>query len=1060
MTCPNCGIPGVGIQDGPAQPVAIMCDLSGLGADFEILCDSTDNFFIGVWDGTTDPPTMVYYSPDATGTLNPYTPTGSIQNCVPTEIDAIKQCWTSVADDTVAPNEYLEGDVLNQITFFEVETQNIVAVVWRNNTQGTTLTAPPEMSDLELCAGGDDNEFQVLCDDDGAGTLTPFLRRYIVDPAGTVTFSDTGLSGLTPYVVAGTVAICQPSIDDYEIAILCDNDGAGTKTQFLRTFGVDSAGVITATDTELDGLTPYVFTGTLELCEPTKKWTQVLCDIELDNTVTQFQRCYESKDAVVTYSDLDFEGMPYVVQGVPRKECCLYNASTLRLFDSEADPANPTVTAFAYLTDPTGKFDTVTIGGDTTPQNWPAIGPWNLRGLAGQNFVTITLPAPQVDTTFARFRLLLTDFDGPNQEVLEINPQPDAVSLGVTQVGTTISSDNADIPKWVEWVVAPTSITVQRTDGSGLTTGVYPGELDVIGECGEPDSVTWTETLCEEIENPDLIIWNRGNRFQTWDIITGAQTNQVIGLGIYDLWAYDYSRNLALCHSAQSDHWAWVNVRTFTIFPFSEFTQPPGVTYTGSAYHIDSDTHYAIDGNTSELYIVNADTEVIVSAGTISGLATGFADITFWQGFLYVMVNDGVDTFLYRVNNLISLTATLVQTYTGKVLESIATDLAGDRLIAGFDGNFITEMSLSGTLTNLWTSGPTPAPLAFEVVNYPPIQRVVRVNTLTGNSLVVRDFTPNGVPYIPFGELGPCPGDRSEQEVLCDDGTPFLRYYAADIDGLLVATDTELDGVTEYVVTGTVSRCTDSLVKAWTDILCDDGVTFIRCFVDDGAGGFTVTDLTLAGAPYTVTGTVGRCVDATSDKTWAEVLCDDGTPFIRCYVSSGAVVTTTDLTLAGAAYTVLGTVGLCVESAITLNTITPLCYEWNDAGTIRQVVGYAKLDDLDEFEEWVVISGVAPPDLTIAGALVPCEAEANIPYSQEYTGVAAAVLPVAGLVHSLTLSVYEDSVTVTTPTGSGFVARTGSSFTWGNSGDELLDLTGFSFVGNDATADYVIHGEQ
>lgn len=55
---------------------------------------------------------------------------------------------------------------------------------------------------------GSDAEFALLCDDDGAGTVTPFLRRYSTSPAGTVTTTDTGLDGSTAYTVTGTVTVC------------------------------------------------------------------------------------------------------------------------------------------------------------------------------------------------------------------------------------------------------------------------------------------------------------------------------------------------------------------------------------------------------------------------------------------------------------------------------------------------------------------------------------------------------------------------------------------------------------------------------------------------------------------------------------------------------------------------------------------------------------------------------------------------------------------------------------------------------------------------------------
>ncbi|MET8421944.1 hypothetical protein ACWD7C_39210 [Streptomyces sp. NPDC005134] len=52
----------------------------------------------------------------------------------------------------------------------------------------------------------------ILCDDDGAGTSVPFLRRYSTTSlAGTVTPVDTELDGTTPYTVAGTATLCTPA---------------------------------------------------------------------------------------------------------------------------------------------------------------------------------------------------------------------------------------------------------------------------------------------------------------------------------------------------------------------------------------------------------------------------------------------------------------------------------------------------------------------------------------------------------------------------------------------------------------------------------------------------------------------------------------------------------------------------------------------------------------------------------------------------------------------------------------------------------------------------------
>ncbi|WP_327594702.1 hypothetical protein [Streptomyces chartreusis] len=79
-----------------------------------------------------------------------------------------------------------------------------------------------------------DLEFEILCDDDGAGTLTSFLRRYTVDTAGTVVPVDTELDGTTPYVVAGTVVRCDlesPAVPNPQIDSTAQRQtGAGAVT--------------------------------------------------------------------------------------------------------------------------------------------------------------------------------------------------------------------------------------------------------------------------------------------------------------------------------------------------------------------------------------------------------------------------------------------------------------------------------------------------------------------------------------------------------------------------------------------------------------------------------------------------------------------------------------------------------------------------------------------------------------------------------------------------------------------------------------------------------------
>ncbi|MFI9418086.1 hypothetical protein [Streptomyces werraensis] len=81
-----------------------------------------------------------------------------------------------------------------------------------------------------------DTEVVQLCDVAADGTPTPFLRRLLFPAGGgTPTVTDTALDGVTPYVPAGTVGVCQPEAAEPEpcrnssSVLLCDV-AAGTET--------------------------------------------------------------------------------------------------------------------------------------------------------------------------------------------------------------------------------------------------------------------------------------------------------------------------------------------------------------------------------------------------------------------------------------------------------------------------------------------------------------------------------------------------------------------------------------------------------------------------------------------------------------------------------------------------------------------------------------------------------------------------------------------------------------------------------------------------------------
>ncbi|MFD4855151.1 hypothetical protein [Streptomyces atratus] len=131
-----------------------------------------------------------------------------------------------------------------------------------------------------------DADAVVLCDQDGAGTATPFLRRY----TGAAPAVDTELDGITPYTVTGTVGQCAPSesaeCQDCEQLVLCDVVD-NVSTSFLRTVCRDCDGaVISVLDTAPDGSTPYAVTGTAGRCCDSTVMDE--CTYSLPDTPTGF----------------------------------------------------------------------------------------------------------------------------------------------------------------------------------------------------------------------------------------------------------------------------------------------------------------------------------------------------------------------------------------------------------------------------------------------------------------------------------------------------------------------------------------------------------------------------------------------------------------------------------------------------------------------------------------------------------------------------------------------------------------------------------------------------
>ncbi len=243
-----------------------LCDT---GLDYETLCDKgTDpnTRILALWDTSTVPPTLKYYTPGIDGSLVAYTPIGPVSDCPETDVEESQICYLAIN----AGAGYAAGDQLLQILFWDTGEipPVLTSTIWRNQTQNRVMASAPTFADLVPCADKD-HEVLTFCDDNG-----PFLRRYSISGDGSVVVTDTALNGVTAYTPVGTIKICQPSdSSDIEIVTLCDDNGP-----FLRFITRNVDGSITANDTQLDGVTAYLPVGTVKSCSAPGKSLIQACD--------------------------------------------------------------------------------------------------------------------------------------------------------------------------------------------------------------------------------------------------------------------------------------------------------------------------------------------------------------------------------------------------------------------------------------------------------------------------------------------------------------------------------------------------------------------------------------------------------------------------------------------------------------------------------------------------------------------------------------------------------------------------------------------------------------
>jgi hypothetical protein len=142
-------------------------------------------------------------------------------------------------------------------------------------------------------------------------TVQTFIRRTQIDQEFQVTVSDWELDGTTPYVTVGAVTVPSSSLDNQALVLLDDN--GATSTAFIRHIRINSEGAVTIVDTTLDGTTAYVTTGTVKAGDVPAALHEHILE---DEDQTFIRRVQIDSEGVVTITDWELDGTTaYVTNG-------------------------------------------------------------------------------------------------------------------------------------------------------------------------------------------------------------------------------------------------------------------------------------------------------------------------------------------------------------------------------------------------------------------------------------------------------------------------------------------------------------------------------------------------------------------------------------------------------------------------------------------------------------------------------------------------------------------------------------------------------------------------
>ncbi|MFH8577123.1 hypothetical protein [Streptomyces zaomyceticus] len=267
---------------GPCSPDGCNATTSAL-----VLCDTAGDGTVTAFVRTTtyDCEGAVLGTLDRTLDGTAYTVTGAVGVC-----PAVPDC-ESPTTPTATIGLCLPDGTPIAVTVIRNCQGVVTSEGWINLTTGAFSAGAPPVGTVACGDSQSVQVSGTFCDVDGAGDVVGLvLIEYSYAADGTIDSvrlvdATTG----TTYVPVGTVTTCPAgtSQPEQDLVQLCDVDGAGVSTPFVRDYRRDELGAISGhSDYLLDG-TAYVPTGTVGICGPElcrNSSTVLVCDVPADGS--------------------------------------------------------------------------------------------------------------------------------------------------------------------------------------------------------------------------------------------------------------------------------------------------------------------------------------------------------------------------------------------------------------------------------------------------------------------------------------------------------------------------------------------------------------------------------------------------------------------------------------------------------------------------------------------------------------------------------------------------------------------------------------------------------